>query len=177
MNGVFWNDDTGFVVDPQSLPSRFPHGMEFRELEFAGRLLESGALPELSGAPVASWVLARLFALPGERLGFEARCRLRNDGGGFHLNWVAFDRSLCPAAFFDLAGYPTAVWLYGGCSPLFDSESVVAAFTNSLTSEPLVLTPCRVEIVDTDPPEAPGKFGRTFVYGWDGGRFLGDDSE
>lgn len=96
MDGVFWHNDMGFVVDPQRMASSFPDAQMIEQLQFAQVLKSSGKLPSLGPAPVASWLLARLFQLTLERLGFETHGKIYNDGGGYYLNFVAFTRDLRP---------------------------------------------------------------------------------
>src|SRR5262245_41810283 len=104
MDGVFWRGDMGFVVDPQHMSSSFPDAKNLEQPDFAGVLSSSGKLPSLGTAPVASWLLARLFQISRDRLGIETHGRSYNDGGGYYLNFVAFTRDLRPAAFFNLHG-------------------------------------------------------------------------
>ena len=72
MDGVFWHHEIGFVVDPQRMASTFPDGVRIGQTPLDSLLKETGKLPPLGRAPVASWLLARLMHLTNERLGFEA---------------------------------------------------------------------------------------------------------
>ncbi|MGL6074239.1 MAG: hypothetical protein ACRC8S_08765 [Fimbriiglobus sp.] len=174
MDGVFWHDDMGFVVDPQKMPASFPDAVKIEVIDFAERLEASGKLPPLGPAPVASWLLARLFQLTRDRLGFDTNERIRNDGGGYYLNFVAFTRKLKPVAFFMLHGQSKSVRLWGTCPSEISPEAVLLAFSESLLENPTDLMVCKVTTIDTDPPNLHVKrTGKPIVFGWDGTGFLG----
>src|SRR5262245_5305900 len=174
MDGVFWCDDMGFVVDPQGMESSFPDARSIQQPEFAAILESSGKLPPPGPAPVASWLLARLFQLTRERLGFETHGRSYNDGGGYYLNFVAFTRDLRPAAFFNLHADSAGVRVWGTCARDFSADAVLKSFTEALLENPNELMACKLTTIDTDPPDLHmRRFGKPHVFGWDGSRFLG----
>ncbi len=104
LDGVFWQNELGFVVDKHKMPSSFPSGDIFGPVSLRALLLDSKKLPNLGAAPVASWLLARLMQLTNEGLGFERNDRLYNDGGGYYLNFITFSRNMTPLAFFNVHG-------------------------------------------------------------------------
>lgn len=174
MDGVFWHDDMGFVVDPQHMASSFPDGKNFDQPEFAEILKSSAKLPSLGPAPVASWLLARLFQLTRERLGYETHGRSYNDGGGYYLNFVAFTRDLKPAAFFNLHGDSAGARLWGSCAAEFTPDAILKSFSEAILENPSDLMVCKLTTIDTDPPDLDKRrFGKPRVYGWDGSKFLG----
>src|SRR5262245_41672265 len=174
MDGVFWRDDMGFVVDPQHMASSFPDAMKIEQPDFAGSLSSSGKLPSLGPAPVASWLLARLFRLTRERLGFETHDRRYNDGGGYCLNFVAFTRDLRPAAFFNVHGDSLGVRIWGTCAAEFSPQAVLHSFMVALLEDANDLMACKLTTIDTDPPNLDKRrFGKPHVFGWDGSKFLG----
>jgi hypothetical protein len=174
MDGVFWSGDVGFVVDPHHMASRFAHARSIDQPDFAAVLKASGKLPSLGPAPVASWLLARLFQLTRERLGFETHGRSYNDGGGYYLNLVAFTRDLKPAAFFNVHGHSRGVRIWGTCGEEFAPAAILEAFTEAILESPNDLMICKLTTVDTDPPDLDKRrFGKPHVYGWDGSSFFG----
>lgn len=174
MDGVFWRDDMGFVVDPQCMSSSFPDARNIDQPNFGEILKSSEKLPSLGPAPVASWLLARMFQLTRERLGFETHGRSYNDGGGYYLNIVAFTRDLRPAAFFNLHGDSTGVRLWGTCSSEFSPEAILKSFGEVLLESPDDLMKCKLTTIDSDPPNLDKqRFGKPHIYGWDGSKFLG----
>jgi len=174
MDGVFWRGEMGFVVDPQHMASRFSDAMSIDQPDFAAILESSGQLPSLGPAPVASWLLARLFQLTRERLGFETHGRSYNDGGGYYLNFVAFTRELKPAAFFNVHGDSAGVRIWGTCAAEFTPRAILESFTEAILESPNDLMVCKLTTVDTDPPDLDKRrFGKPHVCGWDGTNFLG----
>jgi hypothetical protein len=174
MDGVFWHDDLGFVVDSQHMASSFPDARRIDEHQLAVRLDSSGKLPPLGPAPVASWVLARLFCLTRERLGFETHARLYHDGSGYYLNFVVFTRDLRPAAFLNLHGNSAGVRVWGTCTPEFCPDAIMKAFIDVLLENPNDLNVCKLTTIDTDPVDLDKRrLGKPHVYGWDGLKFLG----
>jgi len=128
----------------------------------------------LGPAPVASWLLARLFQVTRERLGFETHGRSYNDGGGYYVNFIAFSRDLRPAAFFDLHADSTGVRLWGTCSADVSPDIILKSFVGALLENANDLMVCKLTTIDTDPADlGKRRFGKPQVYGWDGAKFLG----
>lgn len=174
MDGVFWHDEFGFVVDPHHMPSRFPAAQPFELLRFDERLSSSGKLPRLNQSPVASWLVARLFQLTRERLCYETVHQCFNDGGGYWLNFISFTRELKPLAFLNLHANSSRVQLWGTCSDDIAPSTVINAFVGALMAQPDDLMICKWTITDSDPPDRDKRrFGDTNIFGWDGSKFLG----
>lgn len=156
------------------MASSFPDAKTFHEPHFAAILKASERLPSLGPAPVASWLLARLFQLTRERLGFETHGRSYNDGGGYYVNFVAFTRDLRPAAFFNVHGDSAGVRVWETCAATFSPEAVLKAFTDAILDRPNDLMLCKLTTIDTDPPDLDRRrHGKPQVYGWDGRKILG----
>jgi hypothetical protein len=64
LDGVFWHNDIGFVIDKTAMESMIPDGTCFDDVSLDTLLAETNRLPKLGPAPVASWLLARLMQLP-----------------------------------------------------------------------------------------------------------------
>jgi hypothetical protein len=62
---------------------------------FDVRLTRTGKVPELGGAPVASWLLARLAHLTDGRLGLASE--EHTDGGGYVVEFVVYLAAIDPA--------------------------------------------------------------------------------
>ena len=175
MDGVFWHNDVGYVVDTQRMPSKFPGDLEFGPFALDDLLRAASGFPNLKNAPVASWLVARLFHLTGERLGFRTVSRVYKRGGCLYLNLIAFTRELTPFAFLDISGDSDRCECWIRCAPPHDPEVLIASFVDLLTSEPTALTKCRLTVIDTDPPDRSRhrRFGKPYLLGWDGVEFLG----
>ncbi len=178
MDGVFWHDDVGYVVDMHRMPSSFPDGVTFGPAVLDDMVRAAAGFPDLGTAPLASWLIARLFHLTRERLGFETTSKLYNDGGGFYVNLIVFTRVLKPFAFIYVHGTSNNCRCWGQCARPHEATTVISSFVDSLTSEPMALMQCHLTVVDTDPPDLDKRrFSKPYPLGWDGTRFLGVTSK
>lgn len=174
MERVFWSADIGFVVDLQHMrATRLTDSATLKELKVADELEQTGRLPHRGGAPVASWIIARLLELTHGGIGIDERENLFNDGGVIQLDWIAFSRALKPVAMFQQLCYSNRVELHGQVLRSVGAAALKAALLDALLLEPKTVRVCRITVTDTDPPTAPGKLGRRYVFGWDGKQFLG----
>ena len=174
LDSVFWHEDFGFLIDRSHQPvASIPELEAFRDGNIADMLESSGRLPDLNGAPVASWLLPRLVDATRGSINLDDGERLHNDGGGIYLKWVAFTKTLKARAFFSLRCYPNRIILDGRCMRNTEPAELVSAFLTPLLEQPEAIRKWRAFVTDTDPPKSPGKLGRTYVFGWDGTKFLG----
>jgi hypothetical protein len=174
LDGVFWQDELGFVVDKHRMPSSFSGGDIFGPVSLRALLLDTKKLPNLGAAPVASWLLARLMQLTDEGLGFERNDRLYNDGGGYYLNFITFSRNMTPLAFFNVHGSSDDCSCWGQCTAGFLSAKLLATFVDALVVNVDDLMECRLVYRDTDPSNLDKRrIGRPCVMGWDGTSYLG----
>lgn len=174
MDGVFWHNDVGYVVDIHGLPSAFPQALNFGPIVLDDMVQAAPGLPDIGTAPVASWLIARLLHLTRERVGFETTAKLYNDGGGYCLNFIAFTRDMKPIAFFYVQGTSQHCRCWGQCAPSQDPRDVVSSFVQALVADPTQLMECHLIVVDTDPPNlTQRRFGKPYELGWNGVSFLG----
>lgn len=151
MDGVFWHNDVGYVVDIHRMPSSFPDGETFGPVVLDDLIRAAIGHLGLGMAPLASWLVARLFHLTRERLGFETTTKLYNDGGGFYVNLIAFSRDLKPFAFFYVHGTSDFCRCYGQCARPYEAGALISSLVESLISEPKAVMKCHLTVVDTDP--------------------------
>jgi hypothetical protein len=174
LDSAFWHDDFGFLIDPShhSVNST-AESRDFRDASIADVLQSSDRLPNLNGAPVASWLLSRLVEATRGGINLDDQENQHNDGGCIYLRWVAFTKALKPRAFFAVLCYSNRIVMAGKCMSNTEPMELAAAFLAPLLEQPGALRKWRVYATDTDPPSAPGKCGRRYVFGWDGTKFLG----
>lgn len=165
---------------------------------FGDRLSRRGPLPELSGAPLGSWVLARLARLAATGLGLGGEEHI--DGGGYVIEFAAYEappaRPRQPLLFdpgeylqrdelvavFQLQADADGVVVIGDRAVTCSVEGLLEAFAAALTLAPAEISPCELAVVDPDWFADPGAFrprptrGSRNRYGWDGTRFLGADN-
>ena len=174
LDSAFWHDDFGFLIDRSHTHIASTADLRaFRDDFIADVLDASGRLPNLNGAPVASWFLPRLVEVTRAGINLDDQEQLHNDGGGIYLEWVAFTKAFKPRSFFNVRCYSNRIVMDGKCMANTEPGELVAAFLASLLEAPGVLRKWRVSVIDVDPPKGPGKLGRKYVFGWDGRRFLG----
>lgn len=138
------------------------------------RLIQSGKVPNLCGAPLASWLLARLAFLTDDCLclaGEEA-----NDGGGYEIDMVVYRSTVArppqqpgivqgflfdigelllpveseqPVAAFQLQADMEGVGVIGERAPDCSADELLGALAAALLAAPEDLIPC--ELVVRDP--------------------------
>jgi len=171
--------------------------------DFDLRLTPSGLVPDLGGAPIASWVLARLADLTDDRLALASEEHV--DGGGYVIEFVAyqvekptvkpqpllpFDPPIIPSheemerpiAAFQLQGDMEGVAVLGDRAADCSADTILNALAAAILAAPRKLK-CRCVAVydpewemehETYNPE-PTERSRNW-YGWDGSQFLGRDN-
>jgi hypothetical protein len=160
MAGAFQTDNYWLLLDDGHADVDWEDGPGTDE-EFDRRLAGSGRLPDLAGAPVASWVAARLARLAG---GLPGRaCHQHVDGGEYLLNFLVFrpDRSHIGSAQIQADRSGVAI-----CCVCPGARRVLAELAASLLAESADVAECRIDVSD---PETD--CGHAYGYEW--GQYLG----
>lgn len=172
-------------------PYRFEVDDGFGVVELGERLLEleiddldarlaaSAELPPLDGAPIASWILARLAALvAGGDLGLTPGLVEHIDGGVFVLDFVVARAGVLVAKVQLQAGMIGA-GLLGVVRSDEAPGALASALVRALGAAPAAVAAVEVRIVDPEwalepevfsPPPSSESVGR---FGYDGARYLG----
>jgi hypothetical protein len=162
------------VEESEYLPGK---RQSFHDEAFDMRLTSSGRLPDLGGAPLASWLMARLAKLTDD--GFPSSGTEHNDGGGWCIEFVVYVADERPIATFQFQGDMHGAAVFGERTQDCDPEAVLSAMATALLEHPEDLLPCRLRVVDPEWEEDPACYepmpapGDRNVYGWNGERFLG----
>jgi hypothetical protein len=150
---------------------------ELLDEEFDLRLSNSGRLPNLGGAPVASWLLARLGKLTAD--GIRLFGEEENDGGGYMVELLVYDERETPVAVFQLQGNSMGAAILGDCILNCSPGDILDALAAALLAAPADLVTCRLGVYDLEWEEVPESFtpepnsdSRNW-YGWDRNDFLG----
>src|SRR5579875_2767175 len=110
LDSAFWHEDFGFLIDRSHLPlSAVEELSAFRDDKFADFLESSRRLPNLKGAPVASWLLPRLAEVTRGGINLDDEEQVHNHGGCVSLKWVSFTKEMKPRAFFNLFCYSNRI--------------------------------------------------------------------
>jgi hypothetical protein len=154
---------------------------ELVEEEFDLRLAKSGRLPDLKGAPVASWLMARLTRLTNDGIPCS-KGKQGNDGGGYVIEFVTYADKDRPVASFQCQADGIGAAILGDCSDDCEPREVLDTFAAALLQAPTELMECALAVVDPEwkhDPDAytprPGHDSCNW-YGWDGSKFLGADN-
>lgn len=164
MYGVFAARGFEFAVDDGFTAVELDGAQEIEVEDLDARVAPH--LPDLGGAPVASWVFARLGALVGgedatKRLALDPDTVEHVDDALFVVDFVV-RRDGATVAKVQLQGGTIGVALLG----LTTDEGVVRAFEGALAEAPEVVASCRVLTLDPNG-------GPVHVFGHDGARYLG----
>lgn len=150
--------------------------------DFDQRLLSKDNLPNLDGAPLASWLLARLEAIVvGGGLAMTPDVVEHVEGGVWVVDFVVTEGERAVAKLQLQAGMIGAGVL-GAIDAGVALEPVLQALQDTLLSEPAQVQPIEVRIVDPDWAISPEDFSPTPTpksqcrFGFDGARYLGADN-
>jgi hypothetical protein len=137
---AFWSGDLGFAIDVlRELSNCRIERSRHQKTGIAEFLEQSGRLPDLNGAPVASWVLSRLFVMTKGNLEIDETELLHNDGGCVWLDFKVFSRSFNPRGFLELFCYSNRINVVVQGLETMDAEQVACAFLDGLQADPLNL--------------------------------------
>jgi hypothetical protein len=170
---AFWSSGVGFVCVPLFTDAQLPGASAVSEPLYHDVLSRSGHVPDLNGAPLASWVLARVGKLASRRFPYHHGQVFGSDGGDFWLRFVAFTPEFRPLGTLSLTGDELTMKLWAQISPPSDPKQVIASFTECLLAQPRDLRSTQLTVIYTDFAD-PNHWKRLpFVFGWDGNQFLG----
>jgi hypothetical protein len=166
MVGTFQTANYWFLTDSHQTSLLFMDPVEICEEELDLRLMNSGKVPTLRGAPVASWVLARLAALTGETLGSGQGEMQHNDGGDYNLEILVYRQDRTPVGQVQLQGGRGGVAALGECAATESPARIVEEFIAALLHEPKAVAPCQLRVRNLDT-------GKWRVFGYDDNKYLG----
>lgn len=145
------------------------------------RLLAQGGLPELGGAPVASWLLARLAALTGGGLGLDPQLVEHIEGGVWVLDFVV-TREASPVAKVQLQAGMIGAGVLGVIAEGEPLESLLVGLQGRLLEAPGQVEVAQIQVVDPDWAACPEDYtppptvGSRCRFGFDGAAYLGADN-
>lgn len=155
---------------------------ELNDDEFDLRLQRFGSVPELDGAPIASWLLARLGRMTDDGLSFPLFDKQRNDGGGWCSDFVVYDNAERPIAAFQFQADMQGAAVIGNRSADVPSDTLLDALAAALMAVPTSIQECRLTVIDPDWKHEPDAYhpvpvkGSRNTYGWDGAQFFGREN-
>lgn len=172
--GAFGSGEIKFVCDRKVTNVQLPGSVSLQANDAATMLRESKRLPELNGAPVAAWTLARLAALAGARFPFTYGQIVGSDGDDFWIMALAFSsvRAIKPIGSISLLGSRTYVKLWINVIAPYTPEQVRDAFVSYLLDAPKDLRRATVTVVYTSVDDPNHGKHVPYTLGWDGSSFV-----
>jgi hypothetical protein len=185
MRGSFSSGRFRFQVEGRDRETDLARGFreDLEDDSFYRRLTDTRKVPDLGGAPIASWLLARLARLTDGRLGFAGRHD--SDGGGYmvefvvyllHPDWVPqtgpsvqlflfnmaeFERPVDPekpVASFQFQADMQGAAVIGRRTPDCPAEQLLHAFATALLAAPTDLMGRELEVYDPEWREDPSAY-------------------
>ena len=175
-------------AEPKSIPGAFQYGgywfLTDRSLEqmpgsvfcppldFLEVARSDSRLPNLSGAPVASWLLARICSMTRGRTPYSYDFVQGSDGNDFYLGFTCHldDGTLVGSvSFFASADHIT---LHASAVPPVNAESLREAIRKAVFASPHRVARSRVTVTWTSGELEAARTSTPRVYGFDGDRYL-----
>jgi hypothetical protein len=174
VEGAFRSKDFTFVCEGGYHDVDLPGSARYECRTAQGLLSAPGTLPELSGAPVASWLLARIARLAGKRFPHSYGEVLGSDAATYWVRFFVVAGAGKPVAILSVSGNARGIRISlahtGDAAP----EEICGAFVAGLLEKPADIARCRVVSVYTELTDPDCRFAIPRVYGWDGKRFLNE---
>lgn len=175
MPGAFQTDSYWFLLDnSEDAEAGWDDGPE-TDYTFGQRLVDSGRLPELGRAPVASWVAARLAKLVS---GLPAwACEQFIDEGAYRLGVLVFDHDREHLGRAEVLADTAGVSV---CCECPSSPRVLAELASALLTASTDVAECRIEVRESEDEAECRLEGREpdlrckAVYGYERGVYLGE---
>jgi len=152
--------------------TQVPRAVSCPHVDFLTLARSDSRLPELSGAPVASWLLARISSMTRGRMPYSYDHVQGSDGNDLYIGFTCHsdDGALIGRVmFFASADHIT---LHAEAGPPVSPESLRDAIRKAVLSSPHRVARSRVTVTWTDGADKPARNSIPRVYGYDGDRYL-----
>jgi hypothetical protein len=136
--------------------------------------MAAGTLPDLAGAPVASWLLARIARLAGKRFPYSYGEVAGSDAASYWVRYFVLSQAGKPVGILSVSGSARGIRLSLAHTSDVAAEAICDAFVAGLLEKPHDVARCRVVSVYTELTDPDCRFVLPRVYGWDGKRFLNE---
>jgi hypothetical protein len=176
LTAVTWSGEYGFVCEDRYRDVHFEPCAWVTRKHFEQYLTESKRLPNLDGAPVASWFLARVARLAGRKFPFSFGQVIGSDGADYWTRFFCLGRPATPVGMLHRSGSVEGIALSLGLLKPVDGEAVLEAFAEALLVMPHNVALCRVIVQYTEMTDPKVSFHVPKVYGWDGRRYIHEEA-
>ncbi|MHB1078335.1 MAG: hypothetical protein ACYC67_02975 [Prosthecobacter sp.] len=174
--------------DPKSIPGAFQYGgfwfltdrsvvqvpnvVSCPTTDFLKLARSDPRLPDLKGAPVASWLLARVSSMTRGRMPYSYDEVEGSDGNNFYIGFTCHqdDGSIIGSVMFFACG--DHIRLHAKAVPPMLPERLRDAITKAVLASPHRVARSRVTVAWTDGASETARSSVPRVYGFEGERFL-----
>jgi hypothetical protein len=174
LTGVIWEADVGFVCEQRYHDVALPGATTTHRENVDRALLASGVLPDLGGAPTASWLLARVARLAGRRFPYSYGEVVGSDGADYWLRFYCMARSGKPLGTLSCFGKTAGIAMVAQSLSGVEADLLFDSFIRSLLSAPAEVSQCRIIVQYSEMTDPEVAFHIPRVYGWDSGRYLNE---
>jgi hypothetical protein len=176
--------------DPQSVPGAFQYGgvwfltdhtiarvshaVSCPALDFLELARSDTRLPDLAGAPVASWLLARVSSMTRGNMPFSFDQVQGSDGNDLYLGFTCHEgdgKVVGSVAFLASSDH---ISLHANAVPPAPPERLRDAIIKAVFSSPLKVARSRVTVTWTDGTDDAARNSIPRAYGFDGEHYLND---
>ena len=175
-------------ANPQSIPGAFQYGgfwfltdrsaaqvsnaVSCPPLDFQELARSDPRLPDLKGAPVASWLLARVSSMTRGRMPYSHDQVMGSDGNNFGIGFTCHqdDGSVIGSVIF--LACRDYVRLHARAIPSVLPERLRDAIAKAVLSSAHKVARCRLTVPWTDGADAAARSSAPRVYGFEEDRFL-----
>lgn len=173
---AFWFGECGFVCEEHYREIEFPGALTLTRTAIDKKLLSSAALPSLDGAPVASWLLARIALLSAGTFPFTYGQVVGSDGADYLVRFYCLISPATPGGILYCSGSSKGVSFSLRHPGEQSGDKILDAFQSALLERPSEVARCRVVVQHTEMTDPELAFHVPRVYGWDGRRYLNEQA-
>jgi hypothetical protein len=174
LTGVIWVGDVGFVCEERYHDVDLPGARSVQRENVDQVLLAGGVLPDLRGAPAASWLLARVARLAGKRFPYSYGEVVGSDGADYWLRFYCVDCSGKPLGTLSCFGKTAGIVMVAQSLSAADPDVLLDSFIRALLAAPKEVSKCRIIVQYSEMTDPEIAFHIPRVYGWDGRRYLNE---
>jgi hypothetical protein len=171
---AIWNGEFGFICEDRYHDIYFQPSASLQHKNFDQYLADTKKLPDLAGASVASWFLARVARLAGRRFPFSYGQVIGSDGASYWLRFFCISKPATPIGSLSCLGSTQGIYLKLALLKPLDGTPVLDAFKEALLQKPSEVGRCRVIVQWTDMVDPAIAIHIPKVYGWDGQKYLNE---
>jgi hypothetical protein len=158
LNDALWVEEIGFIAHNGRFDPDFPDRTFTERKDIEKTLRDSGKLPDLGLAPIASWYLARLAYLCRKRFPHRYGQILGSDGADYWLRIYCLKRPATVMGVLHCSGRQTEIRLSLQHHKSQDAAPILDKFIRALLQSPAELARCKVIVQYTNLPILTSSF-------------------